>query len=340
MTPHPRSSRCIGVRWNRSGTRHGLAPLPLREGRFTSILELHVDVLPPLPGPLLLDVVEIEERLHHVEVPFRLARLDLHDLAGALALDRVRPEGADNAYGVQIIREPGRKLLRVEDLLNLVVEVLLLHLGLLDEEVLKATTTESRAGFPAVWEHRAGFDEIVSNRLRNSNRDRLTCHGSRPNHPLGLELRRECSLLDLAARHATRAPLVELPRDDDLAVAVGAVCLSKLPNAVGIAPEVDPSPLALERNSAVGADHLCFGTKLDRHAGQPTMRTPSGSTDLLIAYQVRAENSRAGEVLRRVVPAWFHTMNPLGPRSRGEIARKRPSFPPSDWGQDGERGRL
>src|SRR5712692_2991353 len=218
MTPHPRSSRCIGVRWNRSGTRHGLAPLPLREGRFTSILELHVDVLPPLPGPLLLDVVEIEERLHHVEVPFRLARLDLHDLAGALALDRVRPEGADNAYGVQIIREPGRKLLRVEDLLNLVVEVLLLHLGLLDEEVLKATTTESRAGLSGSTVQ--GFDEIVSNRLRNSNRDRLTGHGSRPNHPLRLELRRERSLLDLAARHATRAPLLELPKDDDLAVAV------------------------------------------------------------------------------------------------------------------------
>src|SRR5438045_2571163 len=55
-------------------TTPGLAALPLRKRRFARVLELRIHGVPPPFRSLLLDVVEVEERLHHVEVPFSLTR--------------------------------------------------------------------------------------------------------------------------------------------------------------------------------------------------------------------------------------------------------------------------
>jgi hypothetical protein len=53
--------------------------------------------------------VEVEERLEYVEEPFCFTGLDINDLAGVLALDRVRRKIPDVADRVEIIRQPTRE---------------------------------------------------------------------------------------------------------------------------------------------------------------------------------------------------------------------------------------
>src|SRR5262249_46406154 len=129
------------------------------------VLQLRVQVIAALLALLLLDVEEVEQRIQDLKVPLGLAGLDLHDLAGACALDRMSAEVANVPHRVEILAELARQDAGFEHLLDLVVEVLALSASFLDQQRLQAAAAQSSAASGTVCQDGCRLSVVVGDRL-------------------------------------------------------------------------------------------------------------------------------------------------------------------------------
>jgi hypothetical protein len=274
------------------------APNGLCEWLPTRLFQLRVERVPSELLLLRLDVVEVKQSLQDIEVPFSLAWLDLYDLSGALALDRVRREIANDTHYVKIISKAGRKLLRVQHFLNLIHQVLLRNTSPLNEEILETPTAEGGACLCAVREHLASFEVVIRQWLRELRRDRGARNRLRPDHSFRFEYRRR------KGKSAARPHLPVLTQDDDQPVTIVAARVAQCPRAVGIPPKVDLLPCALRDNMTMRALHLDLGRGDPYgHCRQPSIgppRPPKWTPGLLIVYPLRSRNIFLIEMLHNV----------------------------------------
>lgn len=158
--------------------------------RLASLFELGIHRVSPSLVSSWLDIEKIEQPFECCQQPFRFARLHIDDLARLGTLLGVGCKVSNVSDAIDIFGQLWRENLCVKNLLDFVSKVPPLDSCLLPQQVLQAATAQRGTCLWAVVQHKASFQIVLLNGIRDVGRERFSSRYSRPHDSFSAQARR------------------------------------------------------------------------------------------------------------------------------------------------------
>jgi hypothetical protein len=164
------------------------APEKLLHRRLADFGQFCVECCSPLLCLIGLHEVVVEGHLDDFKQQLGFTGFNFYDLARVLTLHRVSGEVADVPHGVNHVRKVAREFR--QHFVDLFGQVLLRRHGDFTQYMLQAAAAESGTRLRAVCQHQTRLSVVMSELLRDASRQRRTCHATRVDQVVKVELLR------------------------------------------------------------------------------------------------------------------------------------------------------